>query len=194
MAENAFSSGFSGLTVLDVSQVQKRVPNPTVKLVSRLTWPQLSTPQNATPFTVHGHRYLLETDEFGSGAHVGAARIIDIQREKHPFVVSNLRLAVNKGQQTADPGDDQPFQGYQAHYCSLPSRVDPAIVACSFIMSGLRVFDIRNPAHPREVAYFNKPVLPSGTAYKQGSFAMSAPAYDLRRNDIWYTDGESGFW
>ncbi len=198
MAESAFndSNGFTGLTILDVSEIQKRVPNPSAKLVSRLTWPQLSTPQNATPFTLRGHKYLLETDEFGSGNRVGAARIIDVENEKKPFVVSNLRLAVNKGEQTADPGDDQPFQGYQGHYCSLPSRVDPNIVACSFIMSGLRVFDIRDPKHPREVAYFNKPLMPGTATYpsKAGAFAMSAPAYDEATRDIWYTDGNTGFY
>ncbi len=199
MAENAFDESrgdFTGLTILDVSEVQKRVLNPTVKLVSRLTWPELSTPQNATPFTLKGHKYLLETDEFGSGKHVGAARIIDIENEKKPFVVSNLRLAVNRGGETADPGDDQPFQGYQGHYCSLPSRVDPHIVACSFILSGLRVFDIRDPAHPREIAYFNKPLMPGTSFYpsKAGAFAMSAPAYDEKTHDIWYTDGNSGFY
>jgi hypothetical protein len=196
MAESAFSDGFTGLTILDVSQVQKRVFNPTVPIVSRLTWKQVSTPQNATPFTRNGHKYLLETDEFGSGANIGAARIIDIQNEKKPFVVSNLRLAVNKGGQTTDPGDDQPFQGYQGHYCSLPSRVDPYIVACSFIMSGLRVFDIRDVAHPREIAYFNKPLMPGAGSVptKAGAFAMSAPAYDEKTHDIWYTDGNSGFY
>ncbi len=199
MAENAFDESqgdFSGLTILDVSEVQKRVPNPNVKLVSRLTWPQLSTPQNATPFTLHGHKYLLETDEFGSGKRVGAARIIDIENEKKPFVVSNLRLAVNEGDQTKDPGDDQPFQGYQGHYCSLPSRVDPYIVACSFIMSGLRVFDITDPQHPREIAYFNKPLMPGENPYysnRAGAFTMSAPAYDEKSGDIWYTDGHTGF-
>jgi hypothetical protein len=199
MAENAYDESygdFTGLTILDVSEIQKRVPNPNVKLVSRLTWPQLSTPQNATPFTLHGHKYVLETDEFGSGKRVGAARIIDIENEKKPFVVSNLRLAVNKGDQTEDPGDDQPFQGYQGHYCSLPSRVDPYIVACSFIMSGLRVFDISDPARPKEIAYFNKPLMPGANPYyssKAGAFAMSAPAYDEKTRDIWYTDGHTGF-
>jgi hypothetical protein len=201
MAENAFSDGFSGLTVLDVSQVQKRVLNPQVSIISRLTWPSMSTPQTATPFTLRGHRYLMEDDEFGSGAAIGAARIIDIQDVKHPFVVSNMRLAVNQASAQgaaleADPGNgqDQPFQGYQAHYCSLPSRVDPYIIACSFIMSGLRVFDIRDVKHPIEVAYFNKPLLPSPTSTKSGSFAMSAPAYDEATHDIWYTDGNSGFY
>ena len=205
MAEAGYNdSDFHGLTVLDVSQVQKRVANPVVSVVSRLTWPNVSTPQNATPFTRKGHRYLLETDEFGSGATIGAARIIDIQNLKKPFVVSNIRLAVNApsaqgADLEADPGNgqDQLFQGYQGHYCTLPSRVDPQIVACSFIMSGLRVFDIANVFKPREIAYFNKPVVPGSVATqprRSGAFAMSAPAYDQATGDIWYSDGNSGFY
>jgi hypothetical protein len=203
MAEAGFNaSDYSGLTVLDVSQIQKRVLNPTVTLVSRLTWPTVSTPQNATPFTRGGHKYVMEIDEFGSGAAIGAARIIDIQNEKKPFVVSNIRLKVNMADVQdpiqKDQGNDQnqPFQGYQGHYCSLPSRIDPNIIACSFIMSGLRVFNIVNPAKPVEIAYFNKPVI-EGTQpnpQKGGSFAMSAPAYDEATNDIWYSDGNSGFY
>ena len=198
MADTPFSTGFNGLTILDVSQIQERKANPQVPIISRLTWREVSTPQNATPFTENGHHYLLETDEFGGGSSpVGAARIIDIENLREPFVVANLRLAVdNHPATTNDPGDSQPFQGYQGHYCSLPSRVDPYIVACSFIMSGLRVFDIRDVAHPREVAYFSKPLLPGGNTNpeKAGAFAMSAPAYDEATHDIWYTDGNSGFY
>ncbi len=29
---------------------------------------------------------------------------------------------------------------------------------------------------------------------KAGSFAMSAPAYDEMTHDIWYSDGNSGFY
>ncbi|MBV9098629.1 MAG: hypothetical protein JO079_11285, partial [Frankiaceae bacterium] len=72
MAEAQFNGsepggGFTGLTILDVSQVQKRVLNPSVSVISRLTWPSVSTPQTATPFTVGKHHYLMEDDEFGSG-------------------------------------------------------------------------------------------------------------------------------
>jgi hypothetical protein len=204
MAEAAFSDGegdFSGLTVLDVSQVNKRVPNPQVGLVSRLTWPNVSTPQNATPFVSKGHQDLLETDEFGKESAIGAARIINIDNIKKPRVVSDLRLAVNQPkiqpEIQADPGNDQQFQGYQGHYCSLPSRVDPTTIACSFIMSGLRVFDIADVTKPREIAYFNKPVVPGSVPHqplRAGAFAMSAPAYDEKTGDIWFTDGNSGFY
>jgi len=200
IAEDAFNGGFSGLTVLDVSQVQKRVLNPAVPIVSRLTWPHIGTPQNAMPFTQHGHAYLAEIDEFGGGDNVGAARIIDIADEKKPFVVSLMRLAVNQaaaqaGDQKNDPGASGRFQGYRGHYCEIPTRVDPTIVACSFIMSGLRVFNIEDVVHPQEVAYFNPPVTSVGTEQvKAGNFAMAAPAFALERNEIWYSDGNNGFY
>ena len=162
----------------------------------------MSTPQNATPFTSKGKKYLLEIDEFGSGAAIGGGRIIDINNAKKPFVVSDLRLAVNQpsaqnADLEADPGNANAFQGYQGHYCSLPSRVDPQIIACTFIMSGLRVFDIKDVTKPREIAYFNRPILPGSAAAnptRAGAFAMSAPAYDEKTGDIWYSDGNSGLY
>ena len=206
-----YDPGGSGLLILDVSQVQARRVNPVVKEVSRLTWPEVSIPQIAIPMTIHGHRYLAEVDEFTSATvhptttvpMVGAARIIDIQDEKKPFVVSNLRLAVNNlayrgGSIDQDPGQENIGQGYTAHYCSIPQEVDPQIMACSYILSGLRVFDIHDPAHPKEIGYFNPPVLPgtkSGTPLtREGSYAMSSPGYDLARHEIWYSDSNHGFY
>jgi hypothetical protein len=189
------SDAFKGLTILDVTQVQKRVLNPTVPMVSRLTWPNVGTPQYAEPFTSKGHKYLMEIDEFGSKANVGAGRIIDLEDEKKPFVVSQLRLAVNQeaaqtGEQTKDPGASTAFQGYRGHYCSIPTRIDPTRVACTFIVSGLRVFDIADPTKPQEIAYFNAKI-PAGDP---GSFAMAAPAFSPRKDEIWYSDGNHGFY
>jgi hypothetical protein len=191
-----------GLIILDVSKIQNRTissPTASVPEIARLTWPEISIPQNVIPVTIKHHKYLIEFDEFSSNvlqynpdSAVGAARIIDIANEKHPRVISHIRLAVHEpgaraSSQQNDPGAQTGTQGYAAHYCSVPRQVDPGILACSMILSGLRVFDIRNPAHPREVAYFNRP--PSG-----GSHAMSAPAFVPGRGEIWYTDGGTGFW
>jgi hypothetical protein len=190
--------GQSGLTVLDVSQVQRRVKNPVVTKVSHLTWPEVSIPQNTVPMTIHGRKYLLEFDEYSSGQRVGAARIIDISNDKRPKVVSNIRLAVHQPaaratNQKSDPGAPYPVQGYAAHYCATPREVDPGIVACSMILSGLRVFDIRDPLHPREIAYFNKPA-PNTLPLISGAYAMSAPSFDSARHEVWYADGDSGFY
>jgi hypothetical protein len=209
-------TGNDGLTILDVSQVQKHVLNPTVPEVSHMTWPEVSIPQNAIPITIKGHPYVVEVDEYTSSttnpdftnpssglynaaAKVGAARIIDIADEKKPVVVSNMRLAVNQpsaraGDQQNDPGAQSPVQGYAGHYCAVPTRTDPTIVACSFIASGLRVFSIKDPVHPQEIAYFNGPIQPGVDIYHSGAFAMSAPAFVPSRNEIWYTDGNSGFY
>jgi hypothetical protein len=85
-------------------------------------------------------------------------------------------------------------QGYAGHYCSVPRRKDPKLVACSFIASGLRIFDIRNPRAPKEVGYFNKPLAPGQAPVREGAHAMSAPAWDLKRKQVWYTDGNTGFY
>jgi hypothetical protein len=94
-----------------------------------------------------------------------------------------------------------PETSFSAHYCTVPSRVDPNIIACGMINSGLRVFDIRDVANPVEIAYSN--LLQFGTylnrqnssfdADSTGS-VFSAPAYDPTRNDIWYMDGLRGFY
>ena len=194
------TDGTKGLTVLDVSQIQARTANPQVSVISHLTWPVVSTPQTMLPVTISGHKYLVEVDEFASGNNVGAARIIDIANVKQPKVISNMRLAVNSAaarqtDQQSDPGASSGLQGYAAHYCGVPSKVDPGIVACSFIASGLRVFDIRDPYHPKEIAYFNQPSTTAGaTGSPGGAYAMSQPAFDPANGQIWYSDGNSGFY
>lgn len=192
--------GERGLTILDVSQIQERVTNPEVPVVSRLTWPEVSIPQTPIPVTIRGRPYLIEIDEFAGdpspssdpSARVGAARIIDISDERRPKVVSNIRLEVhmprNRASQMNDPGADFSLQGYAGHYCAVPRRDEPGIVACSFIVSGMRVFDIRDPLRPREVAYFNAP-----RSEGLSNAAMSAPAFVPDRREIWYSDGSFGF-
>ena len=191
-----------GLRILDVSEIQDRSPDPQVHVLSNLTWREGSIPQVAEPFSRRGRDYLLEVDEFSrygfnnggvkpADAVVGAARIIDVTNPRRPTVISHLRLGVQqpKARKASinDPGANTPLGGYTAHYCSLPYRNDPRIVACSMIGSGLRIFDISDPVHPREVGYFNKPTA-------DGSAAFSQPAWDVVGRSIWYSDGNSGFY
>ena len=88
-----------------------------------------------------------------------------------------------------------PVQGYAGHYCNLPTRVNPDIVACSMIASGLRIFDIRDPRKPKEVAYFVAPAKPRLTpVFEASNWAMSSPSFVPERKEIWYSDGYSGFY
>ncbi len=203
----AYIAGQDGLVIVDVSDIQQRRANPQFKTLSTLTWPEMTIPQVATPITINGHPYLMEIDEFSTdgvtfvssnGPIVGAARIIDIADEKNPKVISNIRLQVHQPENRAaiggDPGAQSPAQGYAGHYCNVPQRQDPGIVACSMIVSGLRVFDIRDPYKPKEIAYYVAPNKASQTAGAPSNYAMSSPSFAPERKEIWYTDGNSGFY
>ena len=193
------------MLILDVSEIQARKAKPQAREVSRLTWKAASIPQNAIPFTRDGKPYVLEFDEYTQGTTgagdkhaVGAGRIIDIADERKPRVVANLRLQVNQpadhAAASSDPGASSPVQGYAAHYCSLSSQVDPTVVACSFIASGLRVFDISDLLHPKEIAYYVAPTQPRAeNEFMASDFAMSQPAIVPSRREVWYTDGATGF-
>jgi hypothetical protein len=194
------------MLILDTSEIQARKPNPQAHEISRLTWQSASIPQNAIPFTRDGTPYVLEFDEYtqatvnpsGDPDAVGAGRIIDISDERQPRVISNLRLQVDQPADhkaaSGDPGTRSPAQGYAAHYCNIPTRVNPRIVACSFIASGLRVFDISDLTHPKEIAYYVAPATPATeNGYDGSNYAMSQPAFAAKRHEIWYSDGASGF-
>lgn len=188
-----------GLRILDVSDIQDRVADPEVRVLANLLWPRGSIPQVAQPFTRNGHRYLMEIDEFSkfglgdpSDAPVGAARIISVDDPRRPRVVSDIRLEVHQpaGRRASmgDPGAGNPLGGYTGHYCSLPYVKNPRLAACSMINSGLRVFDISNVKRPREVAYFNHPVVGSGSS------VMAQPAWDVKNRMIWFTDTGRGLY
>ena len=194
--------------LLDVSEIQARKPHPQVHDISRITWSTVSIPQNTEPFTSSGHHYLLEFDEFAFRFNpvtvddrAGAARIIDIDDPAHPRIISDIRLAVNQ-RAAHHAADNDPAAlppatifGNAFHYCALESQANPQLVACSALNSGLRVFNISDPAHPREVAYFVAPPKAGHLlGLLPGDLATSQPAFDPARHEIWYSDAASGFY
>ena len=201
-----------GLRILDVSEIQARAPNPAVREVAFLTYEDYSLPQMSIPVTIGGRPYVIAVDEFARGlgagdpaAPVGAVHIVDVADERHPEIVSKIDLEVHRPEHIAtvadDPGARFPEGGYAVHYCAVPRQREPRILACSFILSGLRVFDIRRPHAPREIAYFNAPIPPSNAAEWElnraapfnAAYAMSAPSFVPERGEVWYSDVTFGF-
>jgi hypothetical protein len=191
--------GEFGLGIYDISDFQNRKPNPVGREISFLSWKGISIPQSTVPITIKGKPYVLESDEFGPGA----SRLIDITDDRTPFVISNLRLQVHQADirkanpsMEDDPGVNTPFafaQDYTGHFCNVPTRVDPPIVACGMAVSGLRVFNIEDPYHPYEVAYFTAPV--QTRAFPEGSnWAYSMPAFVPERKEVWYSEAYTGFY
>jgi hypothetical protein len=169
----------NGFAIFDTSEVQARTPGATIKLVSSAFFKDGSGAQHTIPITVKGKPYVVMVDEGGSGGiYSGAtfqaacssklppfamARIFDVGDEKKPVAVSKLQLETN------DPGNCDKVAPdlvglslftYGSHFCSVDNRDNATALACTYFNSGIRVFDIRDPAKPKEIAYYNPPATP----------------------------------
>ncbi|MFI6779429.1 LVIVD repeat-containing protein [Nocardia sp. NPDC050412] len=150
------ANNMGGLTILDTSAVQRRDPDPQVPILAQLTWTDGWATQQNVPVTYHGVPYLFSADEAGSGG----VKLIDISDDTHPRVVNTIKLEINLPQHR-DIAMASSMGGslfaYDAHYCSADRPVNPTALACGWISSGIRVFDVRDPFHVREIAYYNPP-------------------------------------
>jgi hypothetical protein len=181
-----------GLRILDVGDVQDRAPLPQVREVAAMTWAEGSNTQHVIPVTWGGRPHLIAVDELEQGG----VRIIDVTDETAPVVVNRLRLAIQMPEHADLRAVDQDVDaqagiitaggnglfGYEAHYCTADRPADPTALACGFLSSGVRVFDVRDPLDVREIAYHNPPAqvgraadLP-GSEHAQGVLAGGTPA------------------
>lgn len=80
---------------------------------------------------------------------------------------------------------------YDDHYCTPDRLHDPTILACGQIMSGLRVYDIRDPEHSKEIAYYNPGTLsPSDETV---DWALARPVIRRDLGQIWFVTTFGGF-
>lgn len=126
--------------------------------------------------------------------------IIDLTDEKHPRLASALVRQVDEPRNCLPvSADKEPSTNpqlvainnifnYDVHHCSPDRLVQPTILACGQFNSGLRVYDIRNPQRPRELAYYNP-----GMLYRDLDSAVSRPVIRPDRREIWFTTALRGF-
>ena len=163
----------NGFAVLDTSQVQARKPNAQIKLISTFLYKDGSLSQHTIPARIRGKPYIIQIDEGGSGGLSQAgwasacaakvplfpmARIVDMSNEKKPTQVSELILEMNNPancEQVIPDIAGLSIFTYGTHYCSVDNRENTTTLACDEFNSGIRVFDIRDPARPKEIAYYN---------------------------------------
>ncbi len=96
---------------------------------------------------------------FADEAYEGGVRIIDIANPAEPRVVAKLKLQIQMPQNLAVAQRDVKGSGwftYDSHYCAVP-RGEPDHAGLRLFDSGIRVFDIRNPFKPTEIAYYVPP-------------------------------------
>ena len=159
----SFTSG--SLAIIDTSQVQARAANAKGTLIKEITWPDGAASQYPIAISYRGRDYLVMTDELGSGncadpnkPQYGYARIFDIHDEQNPSVVSKIKTeAQDPAHCAAATAQAGTFFGVGTHYCNVDRREDPRLLSCGLWAGGVRLFDIRNPWRPKELAYFNVP-------------------------------------
>jgi hypothetical protein len=189
----------NGLVITDVSGFQQRRAEAKPTVISTTFWKDGSVAQNTERVQINGRPYIVFTDEAGAGGigegakaacaqklpPFGFARILDIADEKNPRVVSKLMLDVHDPANCSAVQQDTGFAdifGYSSHYCTADNPLNAQYVACTYFEAGLRVFDIRDPYRPKEVAYYKPPAGNRGAALP-GSSAL----YSRRptRNTDW---------
>jgi hypothetical protein len=205
---------FSGLAILDTSEVanwQPGMPQPTIRLLSRLlfwTPPVPGNSHSAQYMKVDGREYVVVMNE-GTGCPAPWAQIVDVNDERNPAVISTFRLEVNdpKNCERTLPdhdgltlGDDGGIYGillqyrYGSHYLGVDSVEDAKMVAFTWYSGGLRLVDVRDPYNPKEVGYFITPAIDTGGAQPRPIPDRAYSFVRFHKGNIWFTSVNGGFW
>jgi hypothetical protein len=204
--------GDEALTIIDVTDWPARP----ARVVAETAGPGHSI----RPATIDGRPYLLHSDESivnptAKGCvpdvftPVGGASqpfLTDIGDETAPRTVGQFRLPIN------DPVNclAEVASGVNAsvHYHDVDDPDDTTFAMLSMWNAGLRVVDVRDPAHPTEVAYFNPGRFrvpdTSGGTQVGAALALQSPGeldqawahsrYVPETGQIWLATRSGGFW
>lgn len=214
---NGPAVGQNGMLIVDTTSIQDRTVASAPLLfglappmVSFLGWTNVldgeapsAGSHTARWFRNGGRTYLYSSDEWPTAGVCpwSHSRIIDITDETHPVVVSNIQLEVD--QLANCPITVADNANYSAHYVGFDDVNNATTLFTTNYTAGLRVWDIHDPAHPREIAYYhpvpnpNTPTVPfSGEFGSSGSLWDAVPTYVRYRPEsgqIWIASYSAGF-
>ncbi len=194
------------LAILDVSEVRERRRRPDIGVVSTLALPNFG--HTVQRMRIGGRPHLLVSGEAPIGGPQKCpwawGHIVDISDEKAPRRVSDLRLEVNAESACNRTGLDGGAI-YSIHYVGVDDEDDTRYVFYTYYTGGLRVFDVRDPTRPVEVAYYNPPATPGTTfpsvpggltpdgASDVFDYTTSNVRFRRETGEIWVVSVNSGF-
>jgi hypothetical protein len=154
--------------------------------------------------TIGGKPYVLHSDEGVFGAAYGCIPqmlnplaaasqpfLTDISDPTKPRTVSEMGLEINEPQHCADQA--QAGENDAVHYHDVDDPTDTTFVMASMWNAGLRIFDVRDPEKPTEVAYFNPGDVDTSATVKLDQ-AWGHVHYDAPTGQIWFATATGGFW
>ena len=154
--------------------------------------------------TIGDRRYVLHSEESVFGMAKGCLPeelnpfagpaepwLTDITDEANPVPVSQFGLAINRPENC--PAQLESGVDASVHYHDVDDPTDTTFVMASMWNAGVRVFDVRNPAEPVEVAYFNPGDVEAGEEVVLDQ-AWGHVRWVPERNQIWFATASGGFW
>ncbi len=125
----------------------------------------------------------------------GYPQIIDVGDETNPKIVAKLRLEVSDPANCSlllsetppdapgtAPGTNLPAisgtTNYSEERCVPDNPNNAKMMACSFQNAGLRVFDISDPLHAKEIAYWKPGAVRTEVRPSSGSWGAAFPGID----------------
>ena len=154
--------------------------------------------------TIGGRPYVLHSEESVFGPAwgclpetlnpvAGAAQpwLTDITDPAAPVLVSQFGLEINDPENCATQMDAG--LNDSVHYHDVDDPADTTFVMASMWNAGLRVFDVRDPSQPTEVAYFNPGDLAPG-ADVELDHAWAHVRWRPETGQMWLATSGGGFW
>jgi hypothetical protein len=198
---------FNGFVIADTSEIQARKPNAKIRFISSEYWNDGAVTQMTIPVKIKDKHYLITSEEFGVGqantngikaacaagrTPFGMVRIHDIEDERVPKEITKIILEANDPKNCPLISPEVTAQNgfgfmYDVHMCSVDNREEATTLACGYFQSGIRVYDIRNPKQPKEIAYF----VPAALT-KPGIGCGAIPILDAKKGMLYSTCSDSG--
>ena len=185
------------MVVLDTTEVQQRRPNPELEVVSEVSVPNFGhTEQRAR---IGGRPYVFSS---GETPIVGAKNcpwawgsVIDVGDERRPRAIGEIKLEVNEEANCGRVGPDNAV--YSIHYGGVDDPENTTKLFYTYYTGGLRVFDVRDPARPKEIAYYHPPP-PQSTVHRPSTGGQAGdshtPGWDSATSDVRYLPDQRQLW
>ncbi len=157
--------------------------------------------------TINGRTYALHSEESIVGPtakgcvsptlnpFAGAAQpwLSDVTDPTRPLMhLSQLTLAINDPANCAREAADG--ENASVHYHDVDNPQRTTFVMASMWNAGLRIFDVRRPLQPKEVAYFNPGMFLTPSDSGVLDKAWGHVHYDETTGRIWFATQSGGFW
>src|SRR5205823_2482916 len=188
-------------TIMDVGNWLYRADHPAPTVTSQ--W--AGRGHSIRTATINGVPYVLHSEEspFGTGyscvpkeanPFVGPAQpwLTDISNPKHPKYVTEMGLEINQVENC--PEQLNAKEDNSVHYHDVDDPNHTTFVMASMWNSGIRIFDVRHPDKPTEVAYFNPGDIDPTPGRTTLDHTWGHIHYDAPTGNIWFASASGGFW